>query len=363
VITQVPVFFETDPINTCGFQDFLRWYGDDIPYWESERQRNTLRRVHSAWNAYLKQFDNRFVTTADIAKEHIPISSLSQAVRLEFTADTPDYGSHKYLLDENLSKKWPLRILADPDTVFWRTLLKSGKAPHLKHITYMNTFTLMELGDLIPDLHFLELWNPLVDRGYDFSRLTTLIIVIESDEFILDCNFPSLMHLSLYLRHSQRMNAKVIVDLLRVLGKNLITYHDNFRLSDHSIPDEIRHLCPNLERIRTGLRWPSGLQFPTRLLTFSLIDSLSFDPAYMPAPDLRAAGIRIIRIEREWIEGLGHGTPTMDYVLYALEHDLTFKDVGGVTFQDFVVSILLYRKGGCTGEDPFKYSSIEYVLF
>jgi hypothetical protein len=84
----------------------------------------------------------------------------------------------------------------------------------------------------------------------------------------------------------------------------------------------------------------------------------------MPAPDLRAAGIRIVTIDREWTDVLGDGNPTMDYVSYALEHGLTFKDIRRVAFQDFIVCILLYRKGGCIGGDPLKHKrSIDYYQF
>lgn len=142
------------------------------------------------------------------------------------------------------------------------TLHKSVEASHLN--SYPRRLNLAELGDLIPDLQFLDISFQLVHQGYhEFSRLTTLSVTTHSVKYILDCNFPSLMHFSLYpYPLSPTMNSKVFVDLPGVLGKNLITYHDYFPLLDHSIPDEAWLLCPNLERIRTGLRWSSSLQPP-----------------------------------------------------------------------------------------------------
>jgi hypothetical protein len=159
------------------------------------------------------------------------------------------------------------------------------------------------------------------------------------------------------------MNPKIFVDLLGVLGKKLLTYHDNIPLLGHSIPDETWLLCPNLERIRTGFRWSSSLQPPSSLVTFGLPKDIRFNPLCMPAPDLRAAGIQTVTIDCEWIRALDLMHPIMDYVSYALEHGLTFKDVRGVTFQDLVVCILLYRKGGRTGEDPLQQCRPHYYQF
>jgi len=159
------------------------------------------------------------------------------------------------------------------------------------------------------------------------------------------------------------MDPKVFIDLLKVLGKKLLTYHDNIPLLSHSIPDEAWLLGPNLERIRTGFRWSSNLRPPSSLVTFGLPKSIRFDPLCMPAPDLRAAGIRTVTIDCEWIKVLDRMHPIMDYVSYALEHGLTFKDISGVTFQDLVICILLYRKGGCIGEDPLQQCRTRYYQF
>jgi hypothetical protein len=70
------------------------------------------------------------VKAEDIEEGYIPISSLSQAIRLDF--DPSDYQWFIPLIDrifEKSSEKWSLRILENPNPKFSKTLLKSGKAP------------------------------------------------------------------------------------------------------------------------------------------------------------------------------------------------------------------------------------------
>jgi len=77
----VPIFFDTDPLETHGVEIIPRYYYDH-EYWESERSRNSLRRVCRAWNDFLQPCDYRFVRLIDVVLGHAPPISLSQAIRV-----------------------------------------------------------------------------------------------------------------------------------------------------------------------------------------------------------------------------------------------------------------------------------------
>jgi len=92
------------------------------------------------------------------------------------------------------------------------------------------------------------------------------------------------------------------------------------------------------------------------------MQSTSFDPACMPVLYLHAVGIRMVTIDCEWMEVFFQRKWTVGYVSYALEHDITFKNVR-VTFQDPIVRTVLYRTGGWTGGDPLEQGGIDYYQF
>ena len=63
----------------------------------------------------------------------------------------------------------------------------------------------------------------------------------------------------------------------------------------------------------------------------------------IPGAPLYDAGV-IIKWNREWGALLWSSDTLMHYVVYAIDHGISIQDASGVTFQDFIVAILLYRK-------------------
>ena len=80
----VALFFDTDPLETYGVEVIPRYFYED-EYWESERSRNSLRRVCRAWNEFLKDYDYRFVRLLDVIDGHVPVGSFSKAIRVDVT--------------------------------------------------------------------------------------------------------------------------------------------------------------------------------------------------------------------------------------------------------------------------------------
>jgi hypothetical protein len=349
----VPVFFETDPIEMCGFQDFINLYLDETKYWRAERVRNILCRVCADWNIYLKRHEHRYVRFADVENGHVPPSAFAKAIRLrvEYRAPIESHGCdmQEQLLNQALTDQtevWNLRILDGLVPKLSRIILGSGKPVYIAAILYIPQ-GLASSGHLPSNITFLDIWCLPAPSGHcTLTRLTTLILQELFIDDILYYSLPSLKHLSIQCIDELSHDPDNFLRFLRAVGTNLVTLLEDSELSDAILPDDIWTYCPNLEIFQTSFRLPFRLPVKPPLLRLpsnSFHEHRGFDSSRLPAEALYSAGVRLISFSSEWSSLLGWNA--MEHVAYGMGYGLSFCDVRGVTFQDFIVGMLRYRKG------------------
>jgi hypothetical protein len=158
----VPIFFEANPVQACGYQQFIESYNNPRLYWRAERSRNVLRRVCASWNAYLKRYDHRYVDLMDVKHGHVPTFALPRAIRIEISSGYPDryYGRSKAEIDilfPDLPGPWSLEILeGNAVSRFSDRIFKSGKAPLLKSILKAHSIAWEEIIHLNPNTLLLS---------------------------------------------------------------------------------------------------------------------------------------------------------------------------------------------------------------
>lgn len=345
----VPVFFDTDPLNTYSIGDFLRLYTEEYNYWKSERTRNSLRRVCSSWNAYLKRFDHRFVRLEDVANEHVPPAAVSRATRLQLRpleiSESSVAPFFNLAIQEGL-EEWNVEILD-------RTLDDANKSETWKkRVTKLKV--IIDGSGVEPEL-FLEFYPNLslvsfLDRSPNLTstlsmpNLTTLAIDLPYSQIYHQLYAPSLRHLSI-VRSS--MHPTELINILQVVGKGLNTLTASCGVSqpsEHIFPTEIWPLCPQLEVVQTSFRWYPEVTFPKSLRLLRV--SADFDGAStsrLPATALVAAGMRSVSIAQRWYNAFYEDTKYLGYIKIAMDHGLTILDEEDVPFHEFLVLLLSVR--------------------
>jgi hypothetical protein len=225
----VPVFFEANPVQACGYQQFINSYNNPRVYWRAERCRNALRRVCASWNAYLKRYDHRYVNFMDVKYGWVPVFAISQAIRIEISDISElSSGYRRYpglksdiLLPEG---PWLLEIL-EGNTISWfsEQILKSGKAPLLKSILKADSITWEAITHLNPNTLVLSYVTTDLPQHCELLGLTTLWIRLRTVNELFDCSFPSLEHLSLFVQPGGWGDPHNLIRLLQLHGKRLVS--------------------------------------------------------------------------------------------------------------------------------------------
>lgn len=349
----VPVFFETDPIEMCGFQDFINLYLDETKYWRAERVRNILRRVCADWNIYLKRYEHRYVRSLDVEQGHISLSAFAKAIRLrvEYNIIEEVY-MQELLLNQAVTeetKVWNLRILDGQVLSFNQIILGSGKPVNIGAILYAPDGSLDSYGHFLSNMTFVDVWRlPIASGHCTLTHLTTLILQKLSIDDILCYSLPSLKHISICRIDEPSHDPNNFLRFLQAVGTNLVTLLDDSEPSDAILPDDMWTYCPKLEIFQTSFRLPSRLPVKPPLLRLSKSafgGYRGFDNSRFPAEALYSAGMRLISLSMEWSALLRWNTIELEYVAYGMGYGLSFCDIRGVTFQDFIVGMLRYRKG------------------
>lgn len=338
-VISVPVFFETSPIDSCGLEDYLRYYNVESPYWQAERQRNALRRVCSSWDTYLKGFNNRYVQLYDVVQGNVPVSAITRAIRLQSRPYRGTYSAEKLLLEWTIEQEkgeWSTEILEVPDISLRKIILESGKVGNLKSIVYTELCGLQELSQF--PLQHCDIYDLPVEQlpsSLHLSHLSSISVVVDAILPFIGHQFPILKYLSIFpAARGANFKPNDLLKLLRSIGRNLLIFFDKLSPSENIIPDETWALCPRIERFQTGLKWPTRFTVPLPLslhrlhISADTIDVHDNAPqAYFPASDIYTAGIRIIVLPGSWGYLLSTFEGTIDLVLDAMVHGLIVEDI------------------------------------
>ena len=79
----IPLFLDSgsiEPFDADG--DTIHQYYWELPYWSTERHRNSFRRVCTSWNEYLRPFNHRYIRFTDIIHGTVPMNAFPRAIRL-----------------------------------------------------------------------------------------------------------------------------------------------------------------------------------------------------------------------------------------------------------------------------------------
>ncbi|PVG00651.1 hypothetical protein CPB86DRAFT_754532, partial [Serendipita vermifera] len=77
----VPLFFDSDPAEMSDIDSIVD-YSWESSYWQSERDRHSLRTVCKAWDAFLKPYAHQFIDMMDVCHDIVPESALPLAIRI-----------------------------------------------------------------------------------------------------------------------------------------------------------------------------------------------------------------------------------------------------------------------------------------
>lgn len=359
----VPVFFDSDALENWGLADFISRYQDEDAYWEAEKYRNAFRRVCFAWNIYLQQFNHRFIRMNDVLKDHIPISAISQAIRLENYAvprNGSDYSYACRILNKAISSSpgpWSLEILDGAIPEMNEVILQSNRISNLKCILGCDMHTIGQARALLPTLMLILAdgrVTTLSMKHLKSSMLTTLRIDEVSLNACCTWDLPSLRHFSFRVDSLTPLD---FTNMLRSIGKNLITCMDNSRPTNAELPDEIWTLSPQLQHFKTSFIWPTCSSLPTSLFSITIpieIVGWQEQPTLhrFPAIALLTAGITDVRFDWRWCPAVQYDVRCLEYLLFGIDYGIFLRDEEGTSFQDFIVATLSYYwKGNCKSMD------------
>jgi hypothetical protein len=221
----VPVFFESDPIEACGWQEFINDYKDEKVYWDAERSRRSLQRVCTSWRQYLQRFSHRYVRLIDVKDGHVPVSAISHAIRLRIDYTSPrgkEFNAYDRIIRQAISERvepWSLEILDGTTSEINRLLLQSEKVSSLKAIINQSGIEWKTIGQLVPNLLLLYHHALFLQENVVLSRLTTLHVWSLSMAALPSCSFPSLKHVSISIFHRSKSNCKTLSTFLQNNGK------------------------------------------------------------------------------------------------------------------------------------------------
>lgn len=263
----VPFFFDVDPLETNPAAVFRRFY-DEAPYWESEKTRTSLKLVCSFWNAFLEQYDYRYIKASHHTR-NVPPEALQKAVRISLdmcrcstctdllrpSQSESRYPWHDFVLSVDhgdMAPPWNVRILdvdsrnhADP------ILSMPSRLSNVRIISYtlgmeQNLF----LVNPAQNIHEIDLAQILDTPNLaKLMNITTLHCHISH---IYQIHLPQLRHLSIEgdLMILEEDSIADMLDWLRAHGKQLFTlFWPDEVGTGHISCNNIWTLCPNLRHI------------------------------------------------------------------------------------------------------------------
>lgn len=297
---------------------------DEVAYWCSEKTRNSLQRVCKSWNTYLRHFDHRFVRVLDIRHEKVTAKTLGKAIRVSFSRY--NCSCEEFCSEEHF------------ETFCWRTIQQMENmqmviADMKAEIYGVNQF--MDIPRLFDNvqtliapccgysssfatllLKFSNLRH-FYGKGYRGTQengpnneliaknLVTLSCHTRRGVTYKDCKWdlPCLRHLRLKSHSSQELSKFVeeaALPILRMIGSQLHSLYLYHMADNYDMPGEIWHLCPNIERFRTGMSFthPPPFFHPVRILVVDREQQLDLIQARPEWPNLE----RII-VDREIVVG------------------------------------------------------------
>jgi hypothetical protein len=368
----VPIFFDVDPTATNSLEEFMAYYRDEQPYWASERRRNKLRRVCSAWDIYLQQFDHRFVRLHDIIRGELSWSVIRKARRVKsyvppqvFNMDPSLERILGYYIDQE-EGEWAVTILDGGTAQFDNALLMSRKTPHLKSIPNIQPFSLTLASHLLPSLRLVLLTGEQTGEGISLPSLTTLRMYQTTNNASYAWKFGSLQHLSF---QGFELKSETFIEMLRSIGQNLITCFDASYPSDQEFPDETWSLCPRLRQIQTSFTWPADASIPSSIQCIRIpIEDLSFASeapslSRLPALAILEARIQKVRCTWRWWEIIDDEVSTLDYLLFGMEYGIFLQDEEGTDFRKFLVTLLSFYWKRNIRRRPRMLTRVVTVLF
>jgi hypothetical protein len=381
----VPLFLDSDPVETYGI-DIIRQYSYEFPYWQSERTRNSLRRVCHAWNEFLQLYAHRFVRLDDVAHQRVPPSALSRALRIDLDGERDcaceefcytDSGSVLWVnmrdawfsalssmqngMDEAKWNHWKVEIIKG-----WlsgesnRFHLIRRRAPSLK-VMICQGLGLYDSPEDLPQglrLFSVESLNGLSSLdicGFTFLtalHMTLLTLRIRTDGWDL----PLLLHLSVACNeHSRPSLQDELYFLLQGVGPQLRTFHFLHPLLPESMESRLWAVLPRVESIRLPYIWKDcniPLEHPLQRVQICVEDisnletarrrhdiSTSSYPQYIPNNLDRRW---IIRLDTTWNKALFSSNAMTALSIYDYCQDLCTPliDVHGDTFTDYVLFLI-----------------------
>ena len=324
----VPLFLNSNPLESYDI-DILEQYSYQTPYWQSERVRNSLQRVCSTWNAFLKTYNHRFIRMEDVLSRRVPVTALSSAIRIDLTIHCRcaecTYLSFKdpytkWMVDTWItglwgkpgqSKKtnWKLEILEGwlPPRSEYATTLKRV-APRLKVMLGQPTSALTLKEDALPNLGIMtsdmKSLRPFVDP-VGLTSLTVLHIVAKLLGPPLDKNdFTALRHLTIDLSPRGATSGPSQKDLrtfLRGVGPQLETLYYRQWLRNLNIEPDIWNLLPEVKRIQLPYAWNTCELPPYHPLQHVQISNYEFRSSYsFRQPDLKVQPFIPVSTTRTW---------------------------------------------------------------
>lgn len=302
----VPLFLEANFLQR-NRPERLREYFYELPYWQSERVRNSLRRVCRDWDEFLKQFDHRYVRLTDAYHERVPKDAIRRAIRIDTSVDwgceCDDYRQEWTCLkgrDSNCKGVFRVMVetmIEDPNQALghWKLRILVGSisskpalikairryAPNLGSIIglyfsldFLSDRVYTFISELLPKSHHLSNQSPLTFSYLTAWSLTTLDLNLPFQ----NCKFPSLRYLHLWSIENHRHNDPMaaIEAILKVTGENLQTFILVYARIYQSISDEVWLLAPKLEVVELPCHWtrgpPSGHPLRTIRVSLQIID-------------------------------------------------------------------------------------------
>lgn len=379
----IPAFLDPDCLpEVIDPLDNFRTFHIDHIYWSMEFHRNTLQRVCKTWDAYLRQFEHRYVRVVDVCHRKVPKEALCKAIRINYEfCDSklcddclPERSRPEILsLIPTTAKELMVEIISDSihtqeeveEEVLTNMLAETRiSLPRLRIV--LDAFThrpetkarWFKRIELLPKLQFLRMTADTVLHPLPLvcSRsLTTLSYCGRFEPFSLPldkCDLPALQHLRFTsYSHVLRHTINDLIPILEKLGRNLLSLEVGRYLCDVTIPQEIWELCPRLERLdsRLHLHYPPPQNHPLHTISaffpylqaYSMEWTIPFAASLLSSPSLR----RII-LECSWSTVRATAPASLytwlrDCENACEENSVSLEDLDGKSFKDSDIRTLL----------------------
>jgi hypothetical protein len=249
---------------------------DEATYWSSEQTRNTLQRVCTFWDNYLRNFEHRFVRLWDILHDDVSPDMLTKAIRVSFSQNK--CSCHQYNGDEFGSFCWS--TMHTVDSMGMQIVDFVGGSFRVTdilqlplHFAKVEVFigskcrygsSFADLMSLLPSVRNLygDSYDGINNDGHPTSfrsrSLATLSLRHRTgkDYGAVTWELPSLHHLMLYASSREPMTAFIadaVVPTLRAVGSQLRALYLYHKTVKEVLPRELWELCPRLHTLRSGM--------------------------------------------------------------------------------------------------------------